>query len=205
MRPSIFCKIVLLFFLTTVFFPLSFFSTMQSAKAIEQVKAQDLETQTKKSAVSPLISSDLTKLPPRVLEMRAAILQAARSGNLEQMRQALEMNEILPVVSFGGETDPIAYWKGISNDGAGYDILSILAEIFSMPFAIVGAGTPEESYVWPYLAELPITQLKPAQQVDLYRLLPHDAIKLMQEKEQYLHYRAGIGKDGTWHYFVAGD
>jgi hypothetical protein len=60
-------------------------------------------------------------------------------------------------------------------------------------------------YVWPYLAELPLGKLTSAQQVDLYRLMTHEEIKTMKEFGGYIHYRLGIGRDGTWHYFVAGD
>jgi hypothetical protein len=32
-----------------------------------------------------------------------------------------------------------------------------------------------------------------------------DEAKNMKEFGSYIHYRLGLGPDGTWHFFVAGD
>ncbi len=151
------------------------------------------------------IHTDLAELPEQVRNMRAAILKAARSGDIDAMRPVLETNELKPTVSFGGADDPIAYWKETSSDGKGREILATLVEVLNMPFARVRAGKPDEMYVWPYLAELPVKSLTPAQQVDLYQLMTPKDVKSMEEFGDYIHYRLGIGRDGTWHYFVAGD
>ncbi|MEM7620097.1 MAG: hypothetical protein AAF228_06485 [Pseudomonadota bacterium] len=152
-----------------------------------------------------IISRDISKLPANVQHMHARILQVAKSGKLKNMREVLESNEILPVVSFGGATDPLEYWTKISKDGRGYDILAVLVNILQMDFAILNQGTKEEKYVWPYLAEYPIKALNEPQRVDLYRLMPHQDIQVMKKSGDYLYYRLGIGNDGTWHFFVAGD
>lgn len=154
---------------------------------------------------APEIYSDLSVLPDRVRDMREAILEAARSGNIEKLRPVLESNELKPTVSFGGSVDPIKFWKQTSGDGRGFEIMAILIEILEMDFARTDAGTSNEMFIWPYLAEVPLGKLKPAQQVDLYRLMNHDEVKVMKEFGDYIHYRLGIGRDGTWHFFVAGD
>jgi hypothetical protein len=154
---------------------------------------------------APEILSDTSALPAQVKRMREAILEAARSGDIEMLVPVLEMNELKPTVSFGDADDPVKYWKRTSGDGEGRQILAVLAEILEMPFARVNAGKPEEMYVWPYLAELPLDRLAPPQQVDLYRLVTPEDVKTMNEFGGYIHYRLGIGPDGTWHYFVAGD
>ncbi|MGE3624847.1 MAG: hypothetical protein AB7G34_00600 [Hyphomicrobiales bacterium] len=144
-------------------------------------------------------------LPAPVARMRDAILEAARGGDIEAMRPVLESNELRPVVSFGGGQDAIRYWKENSATGDGREILAAMIEVLEMPAAHVHAGAPEEMYVWPYLAELELEKLTPAQQVDLYRLVTPETAKTMKDFGGYIHYRLGIGRDGTWHFFVAGD
>ena len=152
-----------------------------------------------------LVLAETSALPEQVRKMHIAILEAARSGDVETLTPVLESNELKPTVSFGGNEDPITYWKRTSGDGAGRQILAILSEILELPFAHVNAGRDDEMYVWPYLAELPLDKLAPAQLVDLYRLVTPEEVKAMKEFGGYIHYRLGIGPDGTWHYFVAGD
>lgn len=154
---------------------------------------------------APEVYSSVAKLPAPVRAMRDAILEAARSGDIEALRPVLESNELKPTVSFGGADDPVEFWKQTSGDGRGREIMAVMSEILEMPFARIDAGTSNEMYVWPYLAELPLEKLTPAQQVDLYRLVTPEELKTMKQFGGYIHYRLGIGRDGTWHYFVAGD
>jgi len=167
-----------------------------SISSIESIAA-------KRSA--PEIHSDLSVLPDRVKMMRYAILKAARSGDIEALLPVLESNELKPTISFGGADDPIEHWKQSSGDGQGLEIMAIMTEILEMDFARTDTGTSNEMYVWPYLAELPLAKLNPKQHVDLYRLMSPDEVKSMKEFGDYIHYRLGIGRDGTWHFFVAGD
>ncbi|MEC9369114.1 MAG: hypothetical protein VX871_10545, partial [Pseudomonadota bacterium] len=51
------------------------------------------------------------KLPAPVARMRAAIMEAARTGDVEAMRPVLESNELKPLVSHDGPQDAIAFWK----------------------------------------------------------------------------------------------
>ncbi len=153
----------------------------------------------------PEIHTDLSVLPERVKDMRDRILNAARSGDITALHPVVEMNELKPTISFGGDIDPIAYWKKTSGDGQGRSIMAIMIEILEMPFARTDAGTSNEIYVWPYLAVLPPDKLTPAQQVDLYRLMTASDAKTMRDFGSYIHYRLGLGPDGTWHFFVAGD
>lgn len=149
--------------------------------------------------------SDLSRLPPPVREMRERILEAAKSGDIEAMRPVLESNELMPNFSFGGARDPIAYWKENSGDGQGREVLAAMVEILNMPYTVNGAGTDHEMYVWPYLFEADMAKLTPREEVDLYRLMSPAEAKTMKEFGAYIWYRLGIGPDGTWHYFVAGD
>lgn len=145
------------------------------------------------------------RLPSPVRAMRDALLEAAYSGDLENLRTVMETNELEPVFSYGKDTDPIAYWKRISGDGEGREVLAALSEIMEAGFVRVDPGTPNELYVWPYFHLLDPKKLTPEQQVELLRLVPAKELKAMRQAGSYLHYRVGIGPDGTWHYFVRGD
>lgn len=151
------------------------------------------------------IETDISKLPERVRAMYRSILETARAGDVEEMLPVLESNELMPEVSFGGADDPIKYWKESSGDKHGREILAVLVEILSMPYVHVSKGTDNEMFVWPYLAQAELEKLTPAQEVDLYRLVKPTEAKAMREFGGYIWYRLGIGPDGTWHFFVAGD
>ena len=53
-------------------------------------------------------------LPQPVMQMCEAILEAVRSGKLEDLRIAIEMNELKPVIGDGANDDPIAPGNAIS-------------------------------------------------------------------------------------------
>ena len=155
--------------------------------------------------VSPQVQYDTSVLPPPVARMRAQIMEAAHSGDVERLRPVLEANELPPTFSFGDETDPIAHWKAAAGDPDGREMLAIMIEILEAGFVHLDPGTPQEMYVWPYFYGLPLDSLTPSQEVELYKLItPHDR-QGMEDFGAYIFYRLGIGPDGTWHFFVAGD
>ena len=148
---------------------------------------------------------DLSLLPKPVARMREQIIAAAQTGELERLRPVVEVNELPPLVSFGGETDPIAYWREAGGDPDGREIMAIMIEILDSGFVHLDEGTPQEMYVWPYFYALRLDSLTPSQEVELYKLItPHDR-QGMEEFGAYNFFRLGIGPDGTWHFFVAGD
>ena len=157
------------------------------------------------TAPLPIIQYDPQMLPAPVRRMREQLMEAAAAGDLEAMRPMIEVNELPPLVSFGDETDPIAFWRTAGGDPEGREILAILIEILEAGFVHLDQGTPQEMYVWPYFYALPLNALTPAQEVELYKLITsHDRV-LMEEFGAYNFYRLGLGPDGTWHFFVAGD
>jgi hypothetical protein len=147
------------------------------------------------------LGRDITKLPPQVQRMRQAILQAAVTGDIEQLRVPIEMNEIQPVFSKSHSPDPIAYLKSVSADGNGREMLAILFNILTAGYAISNPGTKDEMIVWPYHAVIPLNALTPSQEVEIYRFLPPARLKEMIAQGKYRFYSAGIGRDGVWHYF----
>jgi hypothetical protein len=149
------------------------------------------------------IARDVTKLPPQVQRMRQAILQAATSGDIEQLRVPIDMNEIHPVFSKDRVTDPIAHLKSVSGDGNGREMLAILFNLMTTGYAITNPGTKDEMIVWPYHAVIPLNSLTPSQEVEIYRFLPPARLKEMTAQGKYTYYRVGISPDGVWHYFTA--
>ncbi len=160
---------------------------------------------TTQPAPIPEILRDLSRLPPRAARMRERMLDAARTGDLDKLLIVMQSNETLPVFSFGNEKDPVAYWKTIYPDSHGLEILSILIQVLETGFVHIHKGTPQEMYVWPYFAHVPLKQLTPEQRVELFRIATGSDYKKMREFGAYIFYRVGIAPDGTWHFFVAGD
>ncbi len=155
------------------------------------------------SSPVPEIVTDLSRLPPPVARTRARILAAARSGELQQLADL--MNETTPIFSFTDDKDPVAFWKAVYPDSDGVEALSILITILETGFVHVDAGTPHEMYVWPYFVRMSLPALTPAQKVELFRIVTGADYKDMLAFGVYAFYRLGIGPDGTWQFFVAGD
>ena len=171
-------------------------------------KSDSTKKQQARSAADLEIVYGTAKLPAPVAEMREAILAAVRSGKIEELRHAYELNELKPELGpepgSGPVGDPVAHWKKISGDGEGLEVLAALAEILEAGYVAVPFGRDLENnriYVWPYFAEVPLQKLTLAQQVELLRLVPPAAAKEMLQTGKYTHWRLAIGADGTWHHF----
>jgi hypothetical protein len=155
------------------------------------------------SLPAPDIRYGTEGLPAPVQEMREAILSAVKSGQIEELRHAWELNELKPDLGVA-VGDPVAHWRQISGDGEGREILAALAEILDAGYVVLPLGRDLENnrlYVWPYFAEVPLDKLSPAQEVELLRLVSPAALKDMRSAGKYTHWRIVIGADGTWHSF----
>jgi hypothetical protein len=155
------------------------------------------------SARAPEIVTDLARLPAPVARMRERILAAARSGDLQQL--AALVNEAMPIFSFTDEKEPVAFWKTNYPDSDGVEVLSIVTMILDLGFVRLDQGTPQEMYVWPYFVGMSLGALTPQQKVELFRIVTGADYKDMLALGVYSFYRVGIGPDGAWHFFVAGD
>lgn len=153
-------------------------------------------------ATAPEIIADLLRLPPPVARMRDRILAAARAGNLQDLAALMRSSET--VFSLADDKSPIVFWQENYPDSDGLEALAILTTILDAPFAHVDQGTPQEVYLWPYLARLPLKTLSPAQKVDLFRIVTGGDYKDMLELDAYSFFRVGISPDGTWQFFVTG-
>ena len=150
---------------------------------------------------TPEVIYDFNRLPDEIRDTLQSIVVAAQSGNIDEMLPVLEENELPPMLSATAVSDPIAFWKKASADGQGHDILAAMLNVFSSGFMRKGEGK-DVMYVWPYFAEMDLTKLTPAQEVELFRIVPADKVAAMKKSGKYTYYRAGIGADGVWHYFL---
>jgi hypothetical protein len=155
--------------------------------------------------VSVELLPDNEDLRERVGSMRERLILAARSGDIARLGVVFQMNETMPVFTRGPERDPVAFWKSASGDGEGREILAVLLNILDLPAALINKGTPQEMYVWPYLAHVPLTDLSPRQTVDLYRLMTAQDVRDTRTLGSWVFWRLGIGPDGTIHFFLAGE
>jgi hypothetical protein len=153
----------------------------------------------------PTILRSEADMPEPVRETRRLLMDAARSGDIEQLRPLMEAQPEPPSVSFGDAGDPIEYLKQLSADADGREILAILLEVLESGFVQVAPGTPEELFVWPYFAQFPLEALTPGQIVELFTLLTAADLEDMKSFGGYTFFRVGIAPDGRWMFFVAGD
>jgi hypothetical protein len=159
----------------------------------------------RQGAAGPEIATEVPHLPPAVSRTRDRILAAARTGDLQALLTLMQANGSMPVFSHTQKQDPTAYWKETYPDSDGLEILSILITLLESEPVRIDAGTPRETYLWPYFARLPLKSLTPAQKVELFRVVTGSDYKDMLERGRYVFYQVGIGPDGSWRYFVASE
>jgi hypothetical protein len=137
-------------------------------------------------------------LPGPVAETRDGILAAA------QARDWVALRALIPdegfTFSFGGETDPIAYWKRLESEGHTPVIGDILP-------AVLGTepGFERRVFVWPAQATEDPARWNERDIVALTGIHGEEDVRSFQEAGLYLGWRVGIDRRGTWQFFVAGD
>src|SRR5436190_4560295 len=152
---------------------------------------------------APEVIADSARLPSAVAQTRDRILAAARTGNIQNLAAVVRLNET--VISLSGDRSPVAYWKANYPDSEGVEVLAILITILKTPFVHVDQGTPQEVYVWPYFARMPLQSLSPEQRVELFRIVTSGDYKQMLGGDAYMFFRLGIAPDGSWQFFVTGN
>ena len=149
----------------------------------------------------PKVLNDMSALPDSVQRMLREIILTAQTGEIAEMRPVLESNELKPMVAAAHVDDPIAYWKKQSIDGSGREVLAAMLNMLSSGFVLTGEAH-DAMYVWPYFAETDLATLTPAQEVELYRVVPPKRAKAMTKRGKYTYYRLGVSPSGVWHYFI---
>jgi hypothetical protein len=141
------------------------------------------------------------QLPQNVADLRDAILAAAHSGNIDELKIAFDMSGTLPDIGIPAADDPIKALKAKSADGQGHEILAALVELLNMPPVTQPFGSDIENnlvYVWPYLAGRPLDKLTPSEDVDLHRLVSPAKAAEMHEKKRWMWWCLVIAADGNW-------
>jgi len=158
-----------------------------------------------RSFALPEVQHDPALLPEPVRQLREILIAAAATGDIEKLRQIIEIGPTPPLLSFAPIGDPIEHLMALSGDAEGREILAILIEVLEAGYVHVDVGTDQEMYVWPYFARYPLAALTAEQMVEVFTLLTAGDFEEMKLFGAYIFYRLGIGPDGTWHFFVAGD
>jgi hypothetical protein len=154
----------------------------------------------------PEIVYDIETLPGPVKRMRELILEAAKTGDIEKLRPLIGTGSEITQLSLGEmEGDPIKFLRELSGDSEGQEILAILEEVLSTGYVHVGAGTPNDLYVWPYFFAIPLDKLTSPQRVELFKIVTAGDYEDMKTYGAYIFYRVGITPEGRWSFFVAGD
>jgi len=179
--------------------------TVRPPAATDTAPSRKAQAAAAPNVSAPEIITDLSRLPAPVALMRERILEAAQSGRLDRLVAVMRANDLMPIFSLNDDKDPIAYWKANYPDSEGIEILATVIEILEAGFVHVDAGTPQEIFLWPYFARMPVKELTPEQKVELFKIVTGADYRDMLDFGAYNFYRLGIGSDGTWHFFVTGD
>lgn len=150
--------------------------------------------------------TDLGALPPRVAALREKILDACAARDVEALKVPIQWAETPPIFlrgpgrpkNFGEIVD---FLRARSFDKRGVEMTAILRAVFESPFARKSDG-PFETWVWPAEALLwPAT--RDAETVArLARYVRFADLAASDAQGRPLIHSAGVGKDGTWHWFT---
>lgn len=163
--------------------------------------------QTEKTTdTQPSIEYDIEKLPAPVKMMRQKIIDAAKTGDVNNLKPLLGTSGDPTQLSVSDNVkDPIAYLKQLSGDGDGLEIMAIMIDLLNSGYAHLDQGDDEEIYIWPYFVALPIDKLSKPQLVELFQIMTAGDLEEMKEIGTYSFFRIGITPDGTWRFFITGD
>lgn len=139
-----------------------------------------------------------TGLPNAVEETRAALLEAADSGDYEALRPLIPSTGFEYTFGSPSPGGPIAYWQDLERTTSQRP-LATLGQVLRMPYTL-----SRGIYVWPFAYDVAsIDDLTAHERELLAPLGPLESVFV--EGTGYLGWRAGIQADGTWVFFVAGD
>jgi len=173
---------------------------------ISEDQATDQKPDGTGPVVAPQVEYDPARLPPAVRRLREQIIEAAATGDPENLRPIIDANGEPPAFSYNDTgDDPVEYLKSLSADPEGREILAILIDMLKAGYVHIGVGTPDEMYVWPYFAYYPVQLLTGPQIVELLEIVYPGDYEDMKTYGVYLSYRVGLSPDGTWRYFLVGD
>lgn len=164
------------------------------------------EEQEEQEQAAPEVFYDIELLPEPTRRMRALIMEACLTGDVEQLRPLISAGDHSTQLSFSTlEGDPVDFLRELSGDDQGQEILAILYEVLAAGYVLLDEGQPDAMYVWPYFFAVPLEQLDGRQRVELFKLVTAGDYEDMKNYGAYIFYRVGISPEGRWLFFVAGD
>lgn len=166
------------------------------------------QSKLKPARTTPVVSPKADSQPPltpAAADMRDAILEAVHSGRIDDLRHAIELNELKPDFGAAPGADPIQHLKTLSRDNTGTDILAALSALLDSPRKSVPAGKDPENnliYNWPRFADEPLSKLSTEDTALLERIETPDTLQAMKASDRYTGWQLRIGSDGIWHGFT---
>jgi hypothetical protein len=156
-------------------------------------------------APTVVVGTGTDGLPPAVVEMRAEILSAVETGDIAELKRAMDLNELKP--EFGGAvgSDPIEHLRQVSADGKGVSVLLHLGRLLAGKWAGIPGGRDIENnriYVWPHFAEVALDKLDADDRAELAKLVGEPAATAMLAGGKWRGWRLSIGADGVWHTYM---
>ena len=143
-------------------------------------------------------STNRPELPAAVADKRDAIVAAAHAMDFDRLGTLLDPAKFS--YSFGGSGDPVGYWRRLEREGHVPIIGDYLPVVLSAPFAKRG-----NMYVWPSVFGKPPSQWTARDRRWLSNLYSESEVRSFERLGDYLGWRVGIRRDGTWLFFVSGD
>lgn len=137
-------------------------------------------------------------LPGEVEKTRRTLFEEAASCDFDALEAFAKAAGGVSYTFGAGEEGPAAYWRAGEKNGD--PVSATLVKILNMPY-----GRADGNYVWPFAHALDFAQLTDEQMQLLRQYFTEDDIQDWIEFGGYIGYRVGIGEDGKWLYFVAGD
>lgn len=156
-------------------------------------------------ALAETAGDNLDRLPEQVRATRAAMLAAAKAGDLDGLQAIIDESGKPTHLGFGGAKTAAEFAISNSGTGDGLDTLAELVDILETPYEAVDDGEGGKFYIWPYLAGADLANLSDADKVVAYQLIDPASLPDFIDYGGWLAMRTIIDEDGSWQAWVLGD
>lgn len=134
--------------------------------------------------------------PQAAAKTRAALTRAANDRDWRALEGLIPESGF--TFSFGGERDPIAFWKTL--EASGTPVLEILETLLCY------TGSEYNGvFIFPEAAEKHPKDWTEGDMVPLREIYSEEELEQIKSSDAYYGWRVGIEPDGDWSFFVAGD
>jgi hypothetical protein len=137
-------------------------------------------------------------LPPAVAKKRDAIVAAAHAFDYDRLETLLDRETFS--YSFGESGNPVAYWRRLEEEGEVPILGDYLPVILGAPYVKQGG-----MYVWPSAYGKSPSSWTAEDRQWLTNFYTEQEIRGFEHAGDYLGWRVGIRRDGTWLFFVSSD